>query len=55
VDLAIDTEPDQDDPASDEGSALTREQQPAGADPEPALAAAAQVDQMPSSPVSPNA
>jgi len=31
VDLAIDTEPDQDDPASDEGSAWTREQQAAGA------------------------
>jgi hypothetical protein len=55
VDLAIDTDPDQDDPASDEGSTLAREQQPAGADPEPALAAATQVDQMPSSPVSPNA
>ena len=31
VDLAIDTEPDQDDPASDEGSAWTREQQAAWA------------------------
>jgi len=55
VDLAIDTEPGQDDPASDEGSTLAHEQQPAGADPEPALAAAAQVDRTPSSPVSPNA
>jgi hypothetical protein len=55
VDLAIDTEPDQDDPASDEGSTPAHEQQPAGADPEPALAAAAQVDRTRSSPVSPNA
>jgi hypothetical protein len=35
VDLVIDTEPGQDDPASDEGSAWTRERQPAGAGPRP--------------------
>jgi Protein of unknown function (DUF2637) len=35
ADLAIDAEPDQDDPASDEGSAWTREQQPAAVGPGP--------------------